>query len=130
MQTKSEAPDEFEQRVQERLSHAARDGQGFITAVLLTGSRQDEATVTARERIALALARHCAESDGAELLLEGALENELGVSTPLLSLADTVRAAVGDRPISVQLSLRESATPRVASDSAFWHVGARRHRAS
>ncbi|RYZ08392.1 MAG: hypothetical protein EOO73_08040 [Myxococcales bacterium] len=130
MQMKSETPSAFEQRVLERLALAERDLHHFHTATLLTASSEEEDTATTRERIALALARHCGAHDAAELFLEGTVEHELGVSTPLLALADTVRGALGDRAITIQLNLREPSPPRAAEDSAFWRVDARRFRAS
>lgn len=130
MQTRGETPSAFEQRVRERLALAERDGQHFASATLLTTSQEEEGTAAARERIALALAHHCAAHDAAELFLEGSLEHELGVSTPLLALAETVRTALGERRISVQLNLREPSPPRAAADSAFWRVETRRFRVS
>jgi hypothetical protein len=130
MQMKSETPSAFEQRVRERLALAERDGQPFASATLLTTSEEEPETEATRERIALALAKHCAVHEAAELFLEGTLEHELGVGTPLLALADTVRGALGDRRISVQLNLREASPPTAASDSAFWRVETRRFRAS
>lgn len=130
MQMKGESPSAFEQRVLERLALAERDGHPFVCATLLTCAREDEVTSAARERIALALARHCSMHDGAELFLEGALEQELGVSSPLLTLAEKVRGTLGERHLSVQLSLREAAPASAASDSAFWRVDRRRYRAS
>lgn len=130
MQMKSETPSAFEQRLLERLALAERDGHHFVSATLLTTSQEEEDTAATRERIALALARHCAAHEAAELFLEGALEQELGVSTPLLALAETVRNSLGERRLSVQLNLRQPSPPRAASDSAFWRVETRRFRAS
>lgn len=130
MQTKSETPRAFEQRVRERLALAERDGHHFATATLLTAAREEDDTAATRERLALALAQHCAQGGAGELLLEGSLEHELGVSSPLLALADTVRSALGDGRISVQLSLREPSPAPAAPDSAFWQVETRRFRVS
>lgn len=129
MQMKSEAPKSFEQRVLERLALAERDGCHFSVATLLTGTPGDVGARLSEERIALALAAHCSKSEGAELYLEGPLASELGVATPLVALADKVRAAAGGK-VAVQLSLRELSAPSAGADSAFWRVETRRYRAS
>ncbi|HKY36706.1 MAG TPA: hypothetical protein VJN18_12240 [Polyangiaceae bacterium] len=121
-QLQREHPAAFARRVLDRLAALERSGRCIASAMVQANGRHDAATISARQSLVLAIARHArTHGSAAELLLDAPAKADGQARQELIGLVDQLLSSTQGEPLPVRLCFGASPQPEPKS-GVHWRV--------